>query len=164
MPGSRRGRIEARRSASLFRLPARPGPGGLRLTPEVPCSPWLDIYGKGRSGPKFQSPRNLLRRPNHRNHHGRPSRQPRRATNTFGETRPFGRTGGLLPRRVDSSGREFEWLLLGIIPGVTNLLRCQIGEPAVRAVVVTVDVGGELVAQLLERLELHPPDQPLLEL
>jgi hypothetical protein len=34
----------------------------------------------------------------------------------------------------------------------------------VRAVVVVVDVAGELAARLVERLELGAPDQPLLEL
>jgi hypothetical protein len=51
----------------------------------------------------------------------------------------------------------------GFLPGGADLGGCSVGEPAVRAVVVVVDVGGDGVAWVVEGLEFAAPDEPVLE-
>jgi hypothetical protein len=51
-----------------------------------------------------------------------------------------------------------------IFPGGGDLARGAVGQPAVGSVVVAVDVGADLLARLVESLELFAPDAALLEL
>jgi len=51
-----------------------------------------------------------------------------------------------------------------IFPGGRDFARCAVGQPLVGSVVVAVAVGTDLVAGLVEGLELLPPDAALLEL
>ncbi|MEJ7604417.1 MAG: hypothetical protein WKG01_41555 [Kofleriaceae bacterium] len=51
-----------------------------------------------------------------------------------------------------------------IFPGGRDFSRRAVGQPGVGPVVVVVDVGADLLAGLVERLELVAPDAALLEL
>jgi hypothetical protein len=51
-----------------------------------------------------------------------------------------------------------------IFPGGGDLARGAVGQPAVRSVVVAVDVGADRGAGFVEGLELLAPDAALLEL
>jgi hypothetical protein len=51
-----------------------------------------------------------------------------------------------------------------ILPGGGDLARGAVGQPAVRSVVVAVDVGAVRGAGFVEGLELLAPDAALLEL
>lgn len=64
---------------------------------------------------------------------------------------------------LDASGRCLCYSL-SILPRLTYLGRCSVAQADVRAVVVAMDVGGDLPSCLVEGLELGTPDEPLLEL
>jgi hypothetical protein len=51
-----------------------------------------------------------------------------------------------------------------ILPGGGDLARRAVSQPRLRAVVIAVDVGADLLAGLVERFELLAPDAALLEL
>jgi hypothetical protein len=80
--------------------------------------------------------------------------------------RPPGATppsSGVDPSGVVTSGR-WGWLVVVILSGSRDLARGSIGQALVGSVVVAVDVGADLVAGLVEGLELLSPDAALLEL
>ena len=70
---------------------------------------------------------------------------------------------GPLPFRVVGSGRGFLWRFLCIVPRGAHFVRGLVVESAVRPVVVVVDVGGDHLPRLVERLELVAPDAALLQ-
>jgi hypothetical protein len=51
-----------------------------------------------------------------------------------------------------------------MLPGCRDLARRSVVQAAVRPVVVVVDVAGDLLARLGERLELVAPDAPEFQL
>ena len=53
---------------------------------------------------------------------------------------------------------------MSIVPGAAHLGRRSVAEAGVRSLVVAVDVLGDLLSRLFERLEFGAPDEPLLQL